>query len=44
LREYLRSSKPAYGEMIRSTKTFDTEAENMLKEAIDAVKGQMNIK
>jgi F-type H+-transporting ATPase subunit alpha len=44
LREYLRSSKPAYGEMIRSTKNFDTEAENMLKEAIDAVKSQMNIK
>jgi F-type H+-transporting ATPase subunit alpha len=44
LREYLRSSKPAYGEMVRTTKNFDTEAENMVKEAIDAVKGQMNIK
>jgi len=43
LRDYLRTSKPAYGEMVRTTKNFETEAENMLKEAIESVKGQMDI-
>ena len=44
LREYLRTSKPAYGELVRTTKNFETEAENMVKEAIASVKGQMGIK
>jgi F-type H+-transporting ATPase subunit alpha len=44
LREYLRTSKPAYGELVRTTKNFETEAENILKEAIISVKGQMGIK
>jgi len=43
LRDYLRVSKPAYGEAVRSTKKFDTEAENMVKEAIDTVKEKMAI-
>merc|ERR1712093_753869 len=34
LRDYLRVSKPAYAEAVRSTKKFDTDAENMVKEAI----------
>ena len=41
LREYLRTSKPAFGEMIRTTKNFDTETENILKEAIGYIKKQM---
>merc|ERR1712032_1754620 len=39
LRDYLRVSKPAYGEAVRSTKKFDSEAENMVKEAISDIKG-----
>merc|ERR1712176_1708199 len=31
LRDYLRVSKPAYAEAVRSTKKFDTDAENMVK-------------
>merc|ERR1711988_656260 len=34
LRDYLRVSKPAYGEAVRSTKKFSPEAEEILKEAI----------
>lgn len=34
LREYLRSSKPKFGELIRSTKKLEEESENLLKEAI----------
>ncbi|MCC5899671.1 MAG: F0F1 ATP synthase subunit alpha [Phormidium sp. BM_Day4_Bin.17] len=34
LREYLRSSKPKFGELIRSTKKLEEESENILKEAI----------
>ena len=41
LRDYLRTSKPAYGEAVRSTKKFDAEAENMVKEAITTVKEKM---
>jgi F-type H+-transporting ATPase subunit alpha len=43
LREYLRTSKPAFGELVRTTKNFDSEAENMLKEAIAEVKGSMDL-
>ena len=43
LRDYLRVSKPAYGEAVRSTKKFDSEAENMVKEAITSVKEKMAI-
>lgn len=43
LREYLRTSKPAFGELVRTTKNFESEAENMLKEAIAEVKQQMNL-
>ena len=43
LRDYLRTSKPAYGEAVRSTKKFDAEAENMVKEAITTVKEKMAI-
>jgi F-type H+-transporting ATPase subunit alpha len=43
LRDYLRISKPAYGEAVRSTKKFDTEAENMVKEAISTVKEKMSV-
>jgi len=41
LRDYLRTSKPAYGEAVRSTKKFDTETENMVKDAIASVKEKM---
>jgi F-type H+-transporting ATPase subunit alpha len=41
LREYLRISKPEYGEIIRNTKVLDTEAENMIKDAILKVKSKM---
>ena len=41
LRDYLKGSKPAYGDLIRTTKNFESEAENILKEAIAEVKGQM---
>ncbi|USR92767.1 F0F1 ATP synthase subunit alpha [Phormidium yuhuli AB48] len=34
LREYLRSSKPKFGELIRSTKKLEEESESLLKEAI----------
>lgn len=34
LREYLRTSKPKFGEIIRSTKKLEPEAEDLLKEAI----------
>ena len=43
LRDYLRISKPAYGDAVRSTKKFDSEAENMVKEAITAVKEKMAV-
>jgi len=43
LREYLNGSKPAYGELVRTTKNFESEAENMLKDAIAEVKGQMGV-
>ena len=43
LREYLRTSKPAYGELVRNSKNFEREAEDMVKEAITAVKAEMNI-
>jgi F-type H+-transporting ATPase subunit alpha len=43
LRDYLRVSKPAYGEAVRSTKKFEAEAENMVKEAITTVKEKMAI-
>ena len=41
LRDYLRNSKPSYGEAVRSTKKFDPETENMVKEAITSVKEKM---
>ena len=41
LREYLRVSKPAYADAIRTTKKFEAETENILKEAILAVKEKM---
>ena len=44
LRDYLRVSKPAYAEAVRSTKKFDTDAENMVKEAIETVKEKMSVK
>ncbi|MBP0002028.1 MAG: F0F1 ATP synthase subunit alpha [Cyanobacteria bacterium SID2] len=34
LREYLQSSKPKYGELIRSTKKLEPESESLLKEAV----------
>jgi F-type H+/Na+-transporting ATPase subunit alpha len=34
LREYLRSSKPKYGELVRTEKKLGDEAEKLLKEAI----------
>jgi F-type H+-transporting ATPase subunit alpha len=34
LRDYVNTSKPKFGEIIRSTKTFSDEAEEILKEAI----------
>jgi F-type H+-transporting ATPase subunit alpha len=34
LRQYLATSKPQYGEIIRSTNTFTPEAETLLKQAI----------
>lgn len=34
LREYLRTSKPRYGELIKAEKKIGDEAENLLKEAI----------
>jgi len=34
LREYLRNSKPQYGELLRNEKKLGDEAENILKEAI----------
>ncbi|WP_159788331.1 F0F1 ATP synthase subunit alpha [Sodalinema gerasimenkoae] len=34
LREYLRSSKPKFGELIRSSKKLEADSENLLKEAI----------
>ena len=43
LRDYLRVSKPAYAEAVRSTKKFDTDAENMVKEAIETVKEKMSV-
>jgi F-type H+/Na+-transporting ATPase subunit alpha len=33
-REYINNNKPKFGEIIRSTKTFTSEAESILKEAI----------
>ena len=36
-------SKPAYAEAVRSTKKFDTDAENMVKEAIETVKEKMSV-
>ncbi len=38
LREYLRTSKPKYGEIIASKKELNEEAENLLKEAIKEFK------
>jgi len=43
LREYLRTSKPAYAQSVNSTKNFEAEAENMVKEAIATVKDQMGL-
>jgi len=43
LREYLRTSKPAYAQSVNSTKNFEAEAENMVKEAISTVKDQMGL-
>nr|YP_003002266.1 ATP synthase CF1 alpha chain [Aureoumbra lagunensis]ACS36978.1 ATP synthase CF1 alpha chain [Aureoumbra lagunensis] len=43
LRDYLRISKPAYGDSVRSTKKFESESENMVKEAITAVKEKMAV-
>ncbi len=34
LRNFIETNKPKFGEIIRSTKTFTEEAENILKEAI----------
>ena len=34
LRQYLANNKPKYGEIIRSTNTFNDEAQSVLKEAI----------
>eukprot|EP00238_Polyblepharides_amylifera_P014594 CAMPEP_0196599724 /NCGR_PEP_ID=MMETSP1081-20130531/95007_1 /TAXON_ID=36882 /ORGANISM="Pyramimonas amylifera, Strain CCMP720" /LENGTH=457 /DNA_ID=CAMNT_0041925511 /DNA_START=2052 /DNA_END=3425 /DNA_ORIENTATION=- len=34
LREYINTSKPKFGEIIRETKAFSSEAEELLKEAI----------
>jgi F-type H+-transporting ATPase subunit alpha len=38
LRDYLKNSKPRYGEIIRSEKQLTEEAENLLKEAINEYK------
>nr|YP_001023685.1 ATP synthase CF1 alpha subunit [Angiopteris evecta]A2T317.1 RecName: Full=ATP synthase subunit alpha, chloroplastic; AltName: Full=ATP synthase F1 sector subunit alpha; AltName: Full=F-ATPase subunit alpha [Angiopteris evecta]ABG79584.1 ATP synthase CF1 alpha subunit [Angiopteris evecta] len=35
LREYITTNKPQFGEIIRSTKMFTEQAENILKEAIE---------
>ena len=43
LREYLRTSKPAYADSVKATKKFEAEAENMVKEAITAVKERMAV-
>nr|YP_009105169.1 CF1 alpha subunit of ATP synthase [Pseudochlorella signiensis]AIT93797.1 CF1 alpha subunit of ATP synthase [Pseudochlorella signiensis] len=34
LRQYLANSKPKYGEIVKSTNTFNDEAQSLLKEAI----------
>jgi F-type H+-transporting ATPase subunit alpha len=34
LREYLRTSKPQYGELVQNQKQLNEEAEKLLKEAI----------
>ena len=41
LREYLKSSKPKYGEIVGQKKVLDDEAEGLLKEAIAEVKKTM---
>ena len=38
LREYLKNSKPQYGEIIRSQKALNSDAEQLLKEAIAETK------
>jgi F-type H+-transporting ATPase subunit alpha len=43
LREYLRVSTPKYGELVRSTQKFDSEAESLVKEAITVVKEQIKL-
>jgi len=43
LREYLRTSKPAYAQAVNSTKNFEAESENTVKEAVATIKGQMGI-
>ena len=38
LRSNLRTSKPKYAEIIKDTKTFNDEAEGLLKEVIASTK------
>jgi F-type H+-transporting ATPase subunit alpha len=42
LRQYLASSKPKYGQILRDTETFTPEAESILKEALVELTGSKN--
>ena len=39
LRQYLASSKPKYGQILRDTQVFSDEAESILKEALVELTG-----